>query len=664
MRLTIAHKLLLGFGSVILLMALTFVLGLVSTSAVGDAKTEANADASSAEAMVMRVVDHYRWLDGLNSAIVQNKPTVDVGVDPTQCGLGKWLESETTRQLAATDPEAKRLIEAIDQPHRRLHATAEQIRGVWRQRHDGLVEKLHDVRDAHRVWAQDLAGTILAGAESADVQMDPDACEFGQMLGSAEFRGWAANFDLLGRAIDPAVTHHRELHASARTIDQHLNAGDLAAARAHFTDATLPALARVSGALDQAVEAEGAILDGQARAREVLQTETTAALDQTQASLMELRDHLVTRSEAADARLDSALASMTWTNLVLILLATVIAVLAGLLLGRSIVSGVNALQASFARMQDGDLTERCELNRVDELGDLSTGFNSLGEQLREVVLEVERTSQEVASASSQIAASSEEISTGVAQQSDQVTQVASAIEEMAASVVEVARKSADASSKAEASGESAREGGLVVKETVEGMEAINATVTASAQSVEALGRRGEEIGQIIEVINDIADQTNLLALNAAIEAARAGEHGRGFAVVADEVRKLADRTTKATEEIAESIQQIRAETTEAVSRMKAGSDEVASGMQRAQKAGGSLQTIVAAAGDVSEMIRSIAAAAEEQSSASEQVSRNVESISAVAQQSGEGTRQAAAAAAQLSAKADQLQSLIARFKLN
>ncbi len=279
------------------------------------------------------------------------------------------------------------------------------------------------------------------------------------------------------------------------------------------------------------------------------------------------------------------------------------------------------------------------------------------------VKQVVATIQEVSGAATELAASSEQMAAGMKEQSQQVTQISSAIEEMSASVVEVARKSGEAAQNANESGQVAEEGGAIVGQTVEGMKAINEAVSSSAVSVQELGKRGEQIGQIIEVINDIADQTNLLALNAAIEAARAGEHGRGFAVVADEVRKLADRTTKATEEIAGSIKAIQVETTDAVERMTTGTEQVKRGVELATGAGVSLQQIVDSAKDVATMIQSIAAAAEEQSAASEQVSRNVESISAVTRQSAEGATQAAAAATQLSSKAEQLRRLVGQFRL-
>ena len=316
------------------------------------------------------------------------------------------------------------------------------------------------------------------------------------------------------------------------------------------------------------------------------------------------------------------------------------------------------------QIADGDLSgEPLPVTRADEMGKLTESMNAMTGSLRSLIEEVSVASQEVAAASTQIAASSDEIARGMNEQTSQVHQVSSAVEEMSASIVEVARKSADAANSAERSGQTAGEGGQVVSDTIEGMHAISEAVSASASSVQELGKRGEQIGEIIAVINDIADQTNLLALNAAIEAARAGEHGRGFAVVADEVRKLADRTTQATEEIGASIQAIQTETGQAVGRMNAGTEQVTTGVQKASAAGDSLKEIVNSARDVAGMIQSIAAAAEEQSAASEEVARSVEAISAVSQQTAEGGQQAASAAGMLSTRAEELQALCGRFRL-
>ncbi|MFP4224997.1 MAG: methyl-accepting chemotaxis protein [Phycisphaeraceae bacterium] len=353
----------------------------------------------------------------------------------------------------------------------------------------------------------------------------------------------------------------------------------------------------------------------------------------------------------------------------LVALAAVFAVLAcGLawLMGKQIAKGINRVTTAIHDIAqgEGDLTQRLPIPGKDEVGELAQGFNLFVAKVHDIICDVAAATREVASASTQIAASSEEMAQGINEQTEQTTQVSSAVEEMSSSVVEVARKSTEAADNATQAGKQAEEGGEVVRQTVEGMRAIAEEVNYSASAIDELGKRGEQIGQIIGVINDIADQTNLLALNAAIEAARAGEHGRGFAVVADEVRKLAERTTKATEEVAESIQAIQSETSTAVQRMGRGTERVGQGVELAEKAGASLESIVQGARGVADMIQSIAAASEQQSAAGEQISRNVESINAVTRQSSEGAGQAAAAAAQLSAKSEQLQALVDQFKLD
>jgi methyl-accepting chemotaxis protein len=300
----------------------------------------------------------------------------------------------------------------------------------------------------------------------------------------------------------------------------------------------------------------------------------------------------------------------------------------------------------------------------DELTELTRSMNQMSASLRSIVGDLAGSAREVAAASTQIAASSEEISAGLQQQESQVTQISSAAEEMSAAATDIARKAADANGEAENAGKAAAAGAGTVTGAVDGMKRIAESVTATSTSVQELGKRGEQIGQIIEVISDIADQTNLLALNAAIEAARAGEHGRGFAVVADEVRKLAERTAKATDEVSASITAIQTETSTAVTRMKSGTEEVERGVASATEAGTSLEGIVSQTQAVGASIRSIAAAAEEQSAATEQVSRSVEQISSMARQASAGASQAASAAAQLSQKAESLQAIVQRFRLD
>ena len=312
---------------------------------------------------------------------------------------------------------------------------------------------------------------------------------------------------------------------------------------------------------------------------------------------------------------------------------------------------------------EGDLTQRLSIDKTDEIGQLAKWFDVFVENIHTIINDVSQTTNGVAGAATEIAAASEEMATGLDDQKREVEQVTTAMEEMARSVEDVARKSIDAQTAAEAAGRDATEGGDVVSQSVEQIKAIAGQVNESAHSVGELGKKGEKIGEIIDVINDIADQTNLLALNAAIEAARAGEHGRGFAVVADEVRKLAERTTQATEEVASSVREIQDETRVAVERMDAGRSTVEQGVELSHQAGQALQRIVQASGNLRSMVESIAGATEEQAATSKQISSSAESITSISAQTSDGANQAAQAAADLSSQAENLKTLVGRFKL-
>jgi methyl-accepting chemotaxis protein len=339
---------------------------------------------------------------------------------------------------------------------------------------------------------------------------------------------------------------------------------------------------------------------------------------------------------------------------------------------RKIVDGVNATLDSVIKpvqegaevlsvMGTGDLTVRMEGEYHGDHRMMKESINKVGDSLEKALREVSEAVSATASASSQISSSTEEMAAGAQEQTSQAGEVASAVEEMTKTILENARNASSAAETAKQARMSAEQGGKVVAETVEGMKRIAQVVEVSAGTVKELGKSSDQIGEIIGVIDDIADQTNLLALNAAIEAARAGEQGRGFAVVADEVRKLAERTTKATKEIAGMIKKIQSDTAGAVASMEEGTSEVKQGMKLADRAGTSLQEIVGVSQKVTDMVTQIAAASEQQSSASEQISKNVEGISKVTGETAQGTQQIARAAEDLNRLTDNLQRLIERF---
>lgn len=248
-------------------------------------------------------------------------------------------------------------------------------------------------------------------------------------------------------------------------------------------------------------------------------------------------------------------------------------------------------------------------------------------------------------------------------QKDQTHQLVSAMQEMSSTVLQVSENSNRAAEAAHKASETAHRGGTIVDQTLANMRAIADYVGTTARKIEELGKNSDQIGRIIGVIDEIADQTNLLALNAAIEAARAGEQGRGFAVVADEVRKLAERTTTATKEIAQMIQTIQAETRLAVSAMEEGTRQVQDGVQSTAEAGDSLREIIHMAEQVGEMITHIATAAAQQSRATEEINLNLQEIGGLVEKSASSARESANSCQDVSALAMDLQKLVGNFKL-
>jgi methyl-accepting chemotaxis protein len=317
-----------------------------------------------------------------------------------------------------------------------------------------------------------------------------------------------------------------------------------------------------------------------------------------------------------------------------------------------------------SKYSHGNLTERVISDYKGEHQQLKNDINNLGDSFSNLIGKITEAVQATASAANQISSSTEEMAAGAQEQSTQATEVAGAVEQMTKTIYETTKNTGQAADASKNAGKVAKEGGHVVEETIHGMNRIAEVVKKSAETVQELGKSSDQIGEIVQVIDDIADQTNLLALNAAIEAARAGEQGRGFAVVADEVRKLAERTTKATKEIATMIKQIQKDTSGAVESMQQGTEEVEAGKALAEKAGSSLREIIHGAEKVVDIVTQVAAASEEQSSAAEQISKNIESISSVTQESASGIQQIAHASEDLNRLTLNLQDLIAQFKVD
>ena len=315
------------------------------------------------------------------------------------------------------------------------------------------------------------------------------------------------------------------------------------------------------------------------------------------------------------------------------------------------------------QLSAGNLTVRMNGDYKGDFLVIKKSINNLAESFNKAIREVSEAVNLTANSSSEISSSTEEMAAGAEEQSSQTGEIASAVEEMTRTILETTQNASTAAEQARKSGTAAKEGGDVITQTINGMNRIAEVVREAAGTVKELGANSEQIGSIIQVIDDIADQTNLLALNAAIEAARAGEQGRGFAVVADEVRKLAERTSSATKEIEVMIKKIQGDTDGAVKSIELGTKEVEKGIQLAEKSNKSLDEIIVSANGVVDVINQVATASEELSRTAEEISRSIEGINSVAHQTADGVQQIARSSEDLNNLTMNLQGLVEKFQV-
>ncbi|MEB0039241.1 MULTISPECIES: methyl-accepting chemotaxis protein [unclassified Pseudomonas] len=359
----------------------------------------------------------------------------------------------------------------------------------------------------------------------------------------------------------------------------------------------------------------------------------------------------------ASAKYDNA----TVMVIVVAVSAALLTVLLAWLLTRSIVIPLTRALRAAEDIAGGNLTKTILIDGHDEPARLLTALQVMQQNLRKTIEQISGSATQLASAAEELSVVTDEASRGLQQQNNEIEQAATAVNEMTAAVEEVARNAVSTSEASQQSNQTACEGRDRVVETVSAIQAMTQDVQTTTLLVEGLAVQGRDIGKVLDVIRSIAEQTNLLALNAAIEAARAGEAGRGFAVVADEVRALAHRTAQSTQEIEQMVAGIQNGTGEAVQSMLVNTNRTQSTLELARAAGVALEQITVAISHINERNLVIASASEEQAQVSREVDRNLVNIRDLATQSAAGAHQTSAASTELSRLALDLNEMVARF---
>ncbi|MEJ2686010.1 MAG: methyl-accepting chemotaxis protein, partial [Gammaproteobacteria bacterium] len=397
----------------------------------------------------------------------------------------------------------------------------------------------------------------------------------------------------------------------------------------------------------------------------LIRTSLGRTVSDTESHLTQLVDHLQAQASQTGTALVSGMQSTQHFVVVLALIGVLLAVAAALVIGGTVTRPLSEVVAAMGDIAsgDGDLTRRLQVRGRDEIAQLSEAFNRFSDKVRSVIAELSTSTQQLAAASDQMNHVTARTSAGVQTQRSEIDQIATAMNQMTASVQEVARNAVAAADAANRADAEASQGQEVVSGTVSAINGLAQEVEAAASAISKVESDSADIGTVLDVIRGIAEQTNLLALNAAIEAARAGEQGRGFAVVADEVRTLASRTQQSTEEIREIIERLQNGAHTAVQVMEQSRTRAQASVDQAGEAGRTLSGIMSSVGEIATMNTQIASATEEQGAVAEEINRNVANISGVVHDTAEGAEQLSDAGRNMSGLADTLQGLVGHFKI-
>ncbi|MDB6144385.1 MAG: methyl-accepting chemotaxis protein [Pseudomonas sp.] len=634
-NISVKMKLALGFG---LVLAITIVLALVGWASLGGLIERSNAmsDISQLNASFtkLRVARLQFMLANGDETSGQN----------VQAALSDFVSQQQRQAKTLNDPDDAKLWQALS----RSLTDYQQSLSKMRKGYTDIVA----ARKA-MTGGGTSAGELITAMQRAALQLDTgDAQRLAeyQLVSEAKEQFLRARYEVRGYILsataDTDNVATRELDATAASFSR--LSKDLSADQQKTLQQLQAAFANYSAALQGFKSANNDIT----AARQEMTVQGADILkitDQLQQLQMTRRDH-----DSAQART---------LQLVSTLLALVFGVLAAVIITRQITGPLQQTLAVVQRIASGDLAYTAPVTRRDELGVLQQSIQRMATTLRELITGIRDSVTQIAGAAEELSAVTEKTSSGVNNQKTETDQVATAMHEMSATVQEVARNAEQASNAASTADREAREGDRVVGEAIAQIERLAAEVIRSSDAMSVLTQESDKIGKVVDVIKAVAEQTNLLALNAAIEAARAGEAGRGFAVVADEVRGLAQRTQKSTEEIESLVASLQSGTQQVSSIMLSSSSLTDSSVALTRKAGNSLESITHTVAGIQAMNQQIAAAADQQSAVAEEISRSILNVRDVSEQTASASQQTASSSVELARLGNQLQVMVSYFRV-
>nr|WP_025131470.1 methyl-accepting chemotaxis protein [Pseudomonas sp. PH1b] len=627
-------KLGLGFG---LVLALTTVLALTGWTSLGG------------------LIDRSNWMSDitqLNSGLTKLRVTrlqymLANGDETAAQGVQNTLDDFSAQQkkLLASfqSPENIKLLQGLGATISAYQDSLNKMRNAYRT---GDAARLAMNQNAER--ANDLINGINSWVKQ--LPLSDERFEQFQAITQAKEAFQLARYEVRGYVTtnnpDTELKAVTQLNAAIAEMDQ---------LKSHFSSTQRDALQQLETALS-----------GYRSSLQAFKVAFTSALE-ARKEMTDQGADIVNRSDALyQIQLDRRDIESTQARslqMISTLLALLVGVLAAVIITRQITRPLRETLAVVERIASGDLTQDLRVTRRDELGVLQQGIARMGVTLRELISGIRDGVTQIASAAEELSAVTEETSAGVNSQKVETDQVATAMHEMTATVQEVARNAEEASQAAAAADGEARQGDKVVAQAIEQIERLASEVVRSTDAMTVLQQESDKIGSVMDVIKAVAEQTNLLALNAAIEAARAGEAGRGFAVVADEVRALAQRTQKSTEEIEVLVAGLQNGTQQVATVMNNSRSLTDSSVDLTRKAGASLESITRTVSNIQSMNQQIAAAAEQQSAVAEEISRSIINVRDVSEQTAAASDETAAASVELARLGGQLQMMVSHFRV-